>query len=286
MKILAFDIGGTSIKSAIANCQDNKDHVHLENKQITNFNSENPSSSIYSCIKKYSNEEFDYVAVSATGVINKDGVVVATNGKIADYLNINIKSLVESLTNKRTIVVNDVVAIGYAEINQLRADEVGLVIALGTGIGGCLIYHNQILEGASGAFAEIGQLALGSNTFEELASTKALVNLAINKYKIDISSGVEFFERYKSSIDCQACLNEWVSYLACGIEQLLYCYNPDTIIIAGGISVQHEIIIPKLKAKLSHLPSPYIKTLEIVVAKQRNDAGIYGAVNRLRREIC
>ncbi len=285
MKILAIDIGGTSIKSGIA-VVDETNNTIISLKNSTNFNSENPSSSIFHCIEKYVYVDYDYVAVSATGVIDNNGVVISTNGKISNYLNLDIKTLVETLTLKPTVVVNDVTAIGYAELDGFSADSINFIIALGTGIGGCLMYKNNILEGANGAFAEIGQIKIGNNTFEELASTKALIKLANTKYQLAVNSGIDFFENYSSNISYQLCLDEWIGYLAKGVEQILYCYNPQTLVIAGGISEQCELIIPLLNSKLIHMQPPYINSLTITAASQKNDAGLYGAVQKLRRELC
>lgn len=284
MKILTIDIGGTSIKSGVAlvtSCDTIIDQI-----KSTTFDSDNPSASIIQCINKYDFKEYGYIAVSATGVIDSNGIVIATNGQINNYLNLDIKSLVTNLTGKETIVINDVTAIGYAELDNVPSDSINLVLALGTGIGGCLIYKNQILEGARGAFCEVGQLVINNQRFEQLASTKALIELAKTKYKLPVKSGIEFFENYQTNMAYDMCFDEWIMYLAQGIEQLLYCYNPDTVIIAGGISEQSDLIIPKLTAKLKHLKTPYIGSLVITTALHKNDAGMYGAVKKLRSQLC
>lgn len=285
MKILAIDIGGTSIKTAIATVAvDNQ--ICLSEKKATSFNNTKPSFSITQAVDKYKLVDYQAVAVSATGVINKIGKVVATNGKIENYLNLDLKSLITCLTNCETVVVNDVTAIGYAEVTHLNPQGTHLVIALGTGIGGCLIYNNQILEGAAGAFAEIGQIKLGNETFEALASTKALVNLAQTKYQLEVLDGKQFFALLANNQQANLCFEEWIKYLALGIEQLLYAYNPHTITIAGAVSEQSDLIIPMLKQHLSHLASIYIENLKFRVAVSNNDAGLIGAVNKLRREVC
>lgn len=283
MRILAIDIGGTSIKTAIARVNDTS--ITLDNRCSTLVDSSNMKKSLDESLDKYECDQFDCVAVSATGIIS-EGTVIATNGKIGKYEGLNIQELVEQRYGRKVVVCNDVNAIGYAEKPSLAEDKVHLVIALGTGIGGSLIYKDRLLTGSNGAFAEIGQLRINNGSFEELASTKALVSTARKKYNLEISNGIEFFQILESDDQAQQCFEEWLTYLALGIEQILYMYNPDTIILAGAISNQSDLIIPELYKRLDHLNPVYIHQLTIKSARQYNDAGLLGAVQKLRSELC
>lgn len=283
MRILAIDIGGTSIKTAIALVNDTS--ITLDNRCSTLVDGSNMKKSLDRSLDKYECEQFDYVAVSATGII-AEGRVIATNGKIGRYDSLNIQEIIEQRYSKKVVVCNDVNAIGYAEKPSLAEDKIHLVIALGTGIGGSLIYKDRLLTGANGAFAEIGQLRINSKSFEELASTKALVSTACEKYKLKISNGIEFFQILESNDQAQQCFEEWLSHLALGIEQLLYMYNPNSIILAGAISNQSNLIIPELYKRLDHLNPVYTHQLTIKAARQYNDAGLLGAVQKLRSELC
>ncbi len=283
MRILAIDIGGTSIKTAIAEVSGAS--ISLSNRSNTLVDETNMELSINNSLNKYANNEFDAVAISATGIIS-DGIVIATNGKIEKYEGLNIKALASHKFGKKVVVCNDVNAIGYAEKPNLAEEKVHLVIALGTGIGGSLIYKDKLLTGSTGAFAEIGQLKINENTFEEIASTKALVKLANDKYFLKVDNGIHFFEILSESEIANKCFSEWLDNLALGIEQLLYVYNPNTVILAGAISNQCQLIIPELYKRLSPLKPVYTNDLIIKSAKQYNDAGLLGAVQKLRSELC
>ncbi len=283
MKILTIDIGGTSIKTAVAIID--KTMIKLATRNTTMVDKTNVKSSLIRALNNYNNANFDYVAISATGIIS-DGIVVATNGKLGNYELLNLEKLVFDEFQKQVVICNDVNAISYAEKPNLNSDEIHLIIALGTGIGGALIYKDKVLSGSTGAFAEIGQLKINGKTFEELASTNALVEIANKKYNLKIASGIEFFKLLESNHKAQICLEEWLDNLALGLEQLLYVYNPNTIILAGAVSMQHNLIIPGLQTRLSSLNQVYVKNLTIKVAREFNDAGLIGAVEKLRSEIC
>ncbi len=276
MNFLAIDIGGTSIKSAIINEQKHK--IHLTHQQETKFNNEDPQSSIINTLNKYKHDKFVSVCVSATGVINNKGIVCETNNKINGYLGLNIEALIYDFYQCECTVINDVNAIAYYILaNRIKMTNT-LVIALGTGIGGAYISENNILTGSNGAFAEIGQIPIEDRTFEELASTKALVQLAQNKYNLNFKNGRELFSCYSENPQIQECVSEWCSFIAKGIRVCLYVYNPQEIIIAGGISAQAPILIPIIQKELIAIcPKHYTNNLKLSAVAAKNDAGMIGA---------
>ncbi len=284
MKILAVDIGGTSIKTAIVNF--NSDQIELKDKQKTLFDNTNPRESIIKAVSKYQDEQYDYVGISATGIIDENGVVVASNGKIDNYCGLNLNQIITDNFSKPAKTINDVAAIGYAQLLHITDDDIHLVVALGTGIGGSLIYKQQVIAGTSPAFAEIGQIQIGNKTYEELASTKALITSANVNYKIDVENGEQFFKLLIAGDKlCAKCFDKWVEYIATGLQYCLYFYNPKSIILAGGVSEQDKLIIPRIYEHLQSMQGVYINNLKITSAENKNDAGLIGAALNIRRNV-
>ncbi len=282
MKYLALDIGGTIIKSAIISMTNN-DKVQIIERNNCQFDQNDPLRAIKNCIDHYSEKDYEAVAISATGIINQAGIVIGTNGKINNYLNLDLQTTISKYTRRPVSVINDVNAIAYNELCNEK-HQLSLIIALGTGIGGALIYNDQVITGANGSFAEIGQMWVNHQRFEELASTKALVQLANNKYSLNVNNGIELFA-LKSNQQFHQCIDEWLNNLVLGIGNCVYAYNPQKIIIAGGISSQTKILLPQIKEKITKaLATNYTDKLEIIMTEQKNDAGMIGAVMYMRRE--
>ena len=68
----------------------------------------------------------------------------------------------------------------------------------------------------------------------------------------------------------KAVLDEYTDYLAAGINGLVYIFDPEKVIISGGISGAGDTLLSPLKEKL-------ISDVPIVIAEHKNNAGLIGA---------
>ena len=76
----------------------------------------------------------------------------------------------------------------------------------------------------------------------------------------------------------RALLDRWIDDIACGLEGLIHIFNPEMVLIGGGVSVQKELLIDPLREKvLSRLMPRFAEGLQIEAASLANDAGLIGA---------
>lgn len=68
----------------------------------------------------------------------------------------------------------------------------------------------------------------------------------------------------------KAVLDEYISYLAVGIKNLVNVFNPEVIVISGGLSEAGEALYAPLHEKLG-------SKVKIKMSLLGNDAGIIGA---------
>lgn len=243
---LMIDIGGTSIKSAL---YDELGKYYFEHHQVS-LDSQNIKRCIIHQLKIYQKyyKKISVVLVAATGVINNDGKVIAENGYIKNYLDLDIKHLVEKHCGINCQVINDVNALALNYLNEDNA----FVLCIGTGVGGAMIINQKLLTGTHYSSGEIGQLKYKEASYETYASTNGLVDLAQSKYNLEINNGLEFFNLYKAEINnaCQLCLEEWICNLTYGIEMICHITDPKVIIIGGAIAKQKEILVPLIEKQL------------------------------------
>ena len=75
-----------------------------------------------------------------------------------------------------------------------------------------------------------------------------------------------------------------------GVTGLVHVFDPETVIIGGGVSAQKELLVKPLREKILDLVQPdFADGLEIKAAELGNNAGMAGAVryvmdSRARRE--
>ncbi len=77
----------------------------------------------------------------------------------------------------------------------------------------------------------------------------------------------------KGSKTAQKVYDSYIDYLAMGLENLINIFDPELILIAGGISKENERLLNPLKERLR----PFDR-IEIAILK--NDAGIIGAAGQ------
>lgn len=270
-RFLLIDIGGTSIKATLS-CDE---HFSKYEQIITNRNK--PLDSLEQLIERYHAKDYTEILVSATGVINDQGVVINTNGLLANYLGKDIKSFCADKYQKPCIVLNDVNAFSYHK----SFAESAFYLTIGTGIGGAFrLKKDYLLTGYNNAAGEIGLIKIKDQRLEDCASTRGLINLGKNKYNLNINSGIDFFNLALKDENYHACLEEWCTYLAEMIANICYIYNPKNLIIGGAIVKQQVIIKPIIIEKLQQIIAPvYYQDLNIEFVKVEQNTIFKGLIN-------
>ncbi|MBI5078872.1 ROK family protein, partial [Candidatus Saganbacteria bacterium] len=158
-----------------------------------------------------------------------------------------------------------------------------IYITVSTGIGGGIIIDRKLYRGAIGAAGEFGHMIIDSkgftcgcgNTgcFEALASGTAIKKRA----GMDAIS-VELAAR-QGDKKALAVISETAHYLAVGIANLVNIFNPEKIVIGGGVSNMREFLLSPVRREFKKyalaLPA---RSVKIVRAKLGSEAGVLGAV--------
>ena len=167
------------------------------------------------------------------------------------------------------------------------------MVTLGTGIGGGIVIDGNIYSG-KGVAGEIGHFCIekdgrecgcgAKGCWEKYASVSALVSSAEKAaaentgsvlYDIYMKNGKLNGKQFFDALDkkcpvAQAVFDEYLDYLALGINGLERIFNPDMIVIAGGITNSGDKLLKPLLKKLD-------RDICVKISKLKNDAGIYGA---------
>jgi len=173
-------------------------------------------------------------------------------------------------------VENDVNCFALAE--TINNKDSFLTITIGTGIGGAIIINNCIYHGINNSAGEFGQMIIENKKWEDLASMKNLVESA-KELNLEIEDGVQLFSLYDNKDETAIkIIDEFYHYLAVGICNLAYIFNPNKIIIGGGIT-QRGKFIEELSSKIYTLKDDtYFGSTVIESSKYLNDGGLIGAL--------
>lgn len=198
----------------------------------------------------------------------------------------------------RVYVFNDanMAAYGEASLSKEQLDSV-VFITLGTGVGGGIILHGEIVEGAYGLGGEIGHMKVDdfyqfqcscgkTGCLETLASATGIVRLAFhlqNQYPtklhlVDTLTAKEVMDAAKNEdILAVHVVKEACKALATSLAILSVTINPSLFIIGGGVSNAGEFLLQEIQNQYNEACIPLAKNTKIQLAKLKNNAGIYGA---------
>ena len=279
MKVLCFDIGGTDIKYGVV---ENAQFLY-KNSMPTNYKLglDSICRRLIEVSKELMKEHtFDGVGVSIAGCVNFDeGKLIDGPEHIEEFDNWDMRGFFKNSLGLDMVADNDVNCFGVAEGKSGAAEKFHnyLTMTVGTGIGGAIVINDEMWKGFNYQGAEFGRMLIEGGKYEALAATSVLVrNARIAGLKA--GNGKDVFEYYdQKDPNAVKIVTEFYHNLALGIANLQYIFNPEAIIIGGGISTR-KTFVSELKKELKKimLPSFYDK-VKIYPAYYGNDGGMLGA---------
>ena len=300
---LAIDIGGTSVKLGIV---DEEGRVLAKAEQSVCFDYyETPIlTTVLSASEQFLKEQdvrpqsLAGIGVSATGQIDTHtGTVVGTCGSLPNYIGSPIKAELEAKFGLPVTVANDAncMTLGEVWVGGAKGYTDVIGVTLGTGVGGGILTGGRLLEGARGLGGELGHYRThaldgipctcgATGCWERYAATTALVRAAQEKNPAWTDGRAIFAAAEAGNPEVLALLDAWTDEIAQGLAGMVHIFNPQLILIGGGVSAQQKLLIDPIAAKVKAAVMPaFAQGLEIRAAQLHNDAGMVGAVYYFRQ---
>ncbi len=304
---LGIDIGGTAAKFGLVNGEGVMISEVLEYPvKFDDYETpiiETVVKSAKEFMSKNNKTFFDIngIGVSATGGINsKLGIVEGSAGHIKNWKGTNIKKRLEAEFGMNTAVLNDANAAALGEMwkGAAKGRENVVVMTIGTGVGGGIVVDSKILLGSKGFAGEIGHIPVNvdgekcscENTgcIEHYGSTSALVRNVKNAVISGEITGIKeeevdgrliFKEVAAGNKAVIKYVDEWINYISAALVGLVHTFNPEMVILGGGVSKQKELFVDKVRDKVLHgVMDNFAQDLRVEAAELGNNAGIIGAV--------
>lgn len=280
---IAFDIGGTQIKYGIVSeagtVRKHKTvptEIHLGGEQIVQ--------KLILLSQKLINEHtISGIGISTAGIINiYKGVVMGGVDHIPNYATIPIIDRLQEVLKVPVSIDNDVNCAAFGEKwNGVGRDKRNFImLTLGTGIGGAIFIDGELYRGHSFSAGEWGNMLIEGKTFEEVASISGLIHL-VRKYKGEGDwNGKTIFELYdKGDREVTKAVEVFFKHLAIGISNLAYIFNPEMVVIGGGITDRGNQFLKEVKEEVEkYLNKEIYSNCEIELAQNGNCAGMIGAI--------
>lgn len=242
-------------------------------------------------------------ANNVTGVVEYANNIPFLQYPLADRLS-------AQMDGKKVYIENDANAAAKAEAiaGVAAGAPISVMITLGTGVGGGIIIDGKVYTGFNFAGAELGHVVIQKDgrqcscgrkgCWEAYSSATGLVNItkdyivearAAGKKTImddmiggDLSkvSARTAFNAMKQGDEVGAAVvDEYISYLSCGIVNMINIFQPNVLSIGGGVCNEGDYLMKPLLEKVwgeTYTREGTPRT-QILIAKLGNDAGIIGA---------
>ncbi|MBF2588981.1 ROK family protein [Listeria marthii] len=281
---LCVDIGGTSIKYAKFNQAGER--VSALESCATPI-SDGANQIMPALIRIVEQEKMDVagVCVASAGVVHPEkGKIIYAGYTIPGYTGTEIKKTIEHRFGLPCAVENDVnsACLGESWLGGARGRGSVLCLTIGTGIGGAMLLNDKLINGYSFTACEVGYMQLSQGKFQDVASTKTLIKQVASRKNIDVNAlnGRQVMKwAYGEDADVLAEIEQWIENLVEGVVNLIYIFNPEVIVLGGGLMEEEAFFKPRLEAAISaKLISPMFDTADLTFAKLGNEAGMIGAL--------
>ncbi len=250
-------------------------------------------------------DDVAYAGIASPGIVDREaGEVVYANNINFKHFPLS-KLLMDKIPLKAVYLENDAnaAALGEAKAGAARGTKNSVMITLGTGVGGGIIIDGKVYMGSNCAAGELGHIVIEKDgrpctcgrkgCWEAYSSATGLIRMT--KEKLEACPDSKMHERVqkdgkvsgRTAFDmsregdkaAQEVVDTYISYLACGIGNLINIFQPEILVIGGGISGEKENLLAPLRPLM--LTESYgggvVKATELKIAELGNDAGIIGA---------
>ncbi|OZU88329.1 hypothetical protein CIL03_11805 [Virgibacillus indicus] len=284
MYTIGIDIGGTKVKFGLFNEQ--KQLVQTEDiKTPTEAVVETMINKIRDLDKGI---ELKGIGIATAGIVDFEKGIITSAANIPAFVNVPLAEQLKSAFNVPVVVDNDANSAALAEGMSGAATSVKsyICIAIGTGIGGGIIHNNQLVHGLNGYSGEVGHMVIvpdgkqcgcgRKGCWEAYASGRALERMIQEDPVLSNKnfSPQQLFENYQENEYCKKIVDTFIDYLAIGISNLQYLFDPEMIVIGGGVIDSSEYWWENLVEKATNFSSI---PLNLQQAHLKNNASMIGA---------
>lgn len=291
MEFLVLDVGGSSIKYAVMN--ESAEFIEKGSTPTPMDNIEHFIETVGAIFDKYK-ERIKGMAMSMPGRIDSDRSYLYTGGSLEYNADKDIVSILQKRCKVPITVENDgkCAALAEAWLGSLKNCDDGIVVILGTGVGGGIIKDKKLHKGKHFIAGEFSFIFTNNAAFESKFSHKwageagveglCIPVAKVKNLPIEEIDGIKVFE-YANRGDEEVLniLDNYCYRLVLQLYNLQYIYDPEKIAIGGGISKQ-EILIKYIKENIekhyNNLEPNIMVKPDVVTCQFYNDSNLIGAL--------
>ncbi len=242
--------------------------------------------------------------IAAAGILDTKRGIVTTSPNLPHWCDVPLRDIVADKLGIVTYLINDAdaAAIGEHRFGAGKGVKNLVYVTVSTGIGGGIIINGELYSGINGCAGELGHMTIAAHRrrchcgnfgcLEAMASGWAIASEAVRRLRRgETSSILDLVDGKLESITAEtvalaakrgdrlACdiVAEAANYLGIGLANLVNIFNPELIVIGGGLSKMGDMLLePARKVVRERAFGLPARTVRIVRARLGSNAGIIG----------
>ena len=304
--ILGIDIGGTSLRAALADSPSSilaKARRPAPADQPPEAMVQEISSMYRSLLEQVGSSGAVAVGVSSPGPVDTVAGALVDPPNLPQFTTVPLRDMLQRELALPISLENDANAAAIAEhrVGVGKGTRHMAYVTLSTGIGAGIISDGQLVRGARGAAGEVGHIKLmvdgpqcgcGQNgCWEALASGSAIRKEVLRQIKEGRESTLSRYD--PSAIDAQAVflaaqsgdllatevLDRAAYFTGIGLAAVVDVLNPEMVIVGGGLTNMGDRILgPAFKTCRDHIFPLHERSLRLEVSNLGDDVSLIGAL--------
>jgi glucokinase len=311
---IGVDVGGTTVRASVV---DDRGTVVETRRDPTSASEPELNETIAGAVLELADRyPVLGVGLAVAGFVSEDRRVV----RFAPHLpwrHVAVADVLAERVRLPVVLEHDANAAAIAEhrFGAAAGTRISALVAIGTGIGGALVVDSGIYRGAHGVAPELGHLRLVPDgrpcpcgkhgCWERYCSGTALANTALEFLNQQSDPGRSSLAR-QAAEDPEAvtgrlvaraaqegdpaarrAFDELARWLGEGLALVADVYDPETVVIAGGVSASAELFLDAARQHYARAitGAGHRPLARISVARRGDDAGMVGAATLAREHV-
>lgn len=303
--VIGVDLGGTKINTVLADLHGNV----ISQKTLPTEAKEGELPVLNRIIEtvetvilegKVSMDHIKAIGIGSPGPLDaKKGVIISTPN--LPFKNFNLVKPLSEKFNMPVYIDNDanVAAIGEFMFGAGKGSTNMVYFTVSTGVGGGAVLNGKIYRGATSNALEIGHTTIlpdgprcncgNIGCLESLSSGTAIGKKGTEAVKSNVETSLKKYDKitsYEVFVEAAAgdrvakeIIDSALNYLGIGVSNAVLTFDPEVVIIGGGVSNAGEIVFERVREVVN---ARCFKTMaencKILPAGLGTNAGVIGAV--------
>jgi glucokinase len=245
------------------------------------------------------------LSLAVPGPVDPWTGIVRQAPNLPGWIEVDVRTYFAERVPVPVFVGNDanLAALGEQRYGAGRGTHHLIYLTVSTGVGGGVIVDDRLLLGAHGLAGELGHIVVdrqgppcgcgGVGCLEQMASGTALARRAAAELRAGVASDrlreldgqpeavrAEHLAAWAEQGEpfARRLITEAATWLGVGVASFVHIFNPQMVVIGGGVSRMGDLLFEPLRAAVAiHVMPSFRAGLRIVPAALGDNAGLYGA---------